>query len=62
MYITSFTRTHYVYQTLANLILSHIKMNFSVGKCTVVILLTHYATAHFEGFMLVTVGRVAQSG
>ena len=29
-------------------------MNLSVCKCMVVIVLTHYATAHFEGFVLAT--------
>jgi hypothetical protein len=33
-------------------IFRHIKMKFSVCKSTVLILLTHYATAHFEGFVL----------
>jgi len=33
-------------------IFRHIKMKFSVCKCTVLILLTRYATAHFEGFVL----------
>jgi len=35
-------------------IFRHIKMNVSLCECTVVIELTHYATAHFEGFVLAT--------